>query len=317
MSSSSGTPSPRTDPLTREVVELIGAVVGRYHEEYEEAAAGHSLTGAQARVLGLLSLEPLPMRRIAQKLKCEPSNITGIVDRLEARGLVETPARPGRPPRKAGGADGRGRPGGTRPPGLPELRPRTTGPPLARGAGEPAGAAAQNAGRGVLGLAATGRGLGLAGGAASASRRRGAGLVAGAGFGLAATGAASGSQGSASASRRRRSGLVPGADFGLGGGRRGLGMAGAGPGRQAQPQGGRRGPGVAGAALGTGAPGVSQVHHHRKRSHVSVGVGSGVGVGFGSSVVGGAPVGLGACGVSAGGAVAEGPSDPPSVPCSS
>ncbi|CAM5500192.1 MarR family transcriptional regulator OS=Streptomyces alboniger OX=132473 GN=CP975_10805 PE=4 SV=1 [Streptomyces alboniger] len=89
MSSSSGTPSPRTDPLTREVVELIGAVVGRYHEEYEEAAAGHSLTGAQARVLGLLSLEPLPMRRIAQKLKCEPSNITGIVDRLEARGLVE------------------------------------------------------------------------------------------------------------------------------------------------------------------------------------------------------------------------------------
>ncbi|WP_447037212.1 MarR family winged helix-turn-helix transcriptional regulator [Streptomyces sp. DSM 118878] len=93
MSSSSGTgpgtPSPRTDPLTLEVVELIGTVVGRYHEEYEEAAAGHSLTGAQARVLGLLSLEPMPMRRIAQKLKCEPSNITGIVDRLEARGLVE------------------------------------------------------------------------------------------------------------------------------------------------------------------------------------------------------------------------------------
>jgi DNA-binding MarR family transcriptional regulator len=29
------------------------------------------------------------MRRLAQKLKCEPSNVTGIVDRLEARGLVE------------------------------------------------------------------------------------------------------------------------------------------------------------------------------------------------------------------------------------
>ncbi|MCF3125398.1 MarR family transcriptional regulator [Streptomyces arenae] len=80
---------PRVDPLTLEVVELIGAVVGRYHEEYEEAAAEHALTGAQARVLGLLSLEPMPMRRVAQKLKCEPSNITGIVDRLEARGLVE------------------------------------------------------------------------------------------------------------------------------------------------------------------------------------------------------------------------------------
>ena len=81
--------TPRIDPLTMEVIELIGTVVARYHEEYEDAAAEHSLTGAQARLLGLLSLEPLPMRRLAQKLRCEPSNVTGIVDRLEARGLVE------------------------------------------------------------------------------------------------------------------------------------------------------------------------------------------------------------------------------------
>ncbi|MFF8030722.1 MULTISPECIES: MarR family winged helix-turn-helix transcriptional regulator [unclassified Streptomyces] len=83
------TPARRPDALTREVVELIGSVVARYHEEYEEAAAGHALTGAQARLLSLLSLEPLPMRKLAQRLKCEPSNVTGIVDRLEARGLVE------------------------------------------------------------------------------------------------------------------------------------------------------------------------------------------------------------------------------------
>ncbi|MEU8676215.1 MarR family transcriptional regulator [Streptomyces sp. NPDC048560] len=81
--------TPRTDPLTLEVVELIGTVVARYYEEYERAAAAHALTGAQARVLGLLSMEPMPMRKIARKLRCEPSNITGIVDRLEARGLVE------------------------------------------------------------------------------------------------------------------------------------------------------------------------------------------------------------------------------------
>ncbi|MCB5907012.1 MarR family winged helix-turn-helix transcriptional regulator [Streptomyces pinistramenti] len=81
--------TPRADPLTVEVVDLIGTVVARYHEEYEHAASQHSLTGAQARVLGLLSVEPLPMRKIAQRLKCEPSNITGIVDRLESRGLVE------------------------------------------------------------------------------------------------------------------------------------------------------------------------------------------------------------------------------------
>ncbi|MFG2296963.1 MarR family winged helix-turn-helix transcriptional regulator [Streptomyces sp. NPDC048603] len=79
----------RMDPVTLEVVDLIGAVVARYHEEYEHAAAGHQLTGAQAKLLGLLSLEPLPMRKIAERLKCEPSNVTGIVDRLEGRGLVE------------------------------------------------------------------------------------------------------------------------------------------------------------------------------------------------------------------------------------
>lgn len=82
-------PTTRTDPLTLEVVELIGTVVARYHDEYEEAAAQHALTGAQARVLGLLSLEPAPMRKIAEKLKCEPSNVTGIIDRLESRGLAE------------------------------------------------------------------------------------------------------------------------------------------------------------------------------------------------------------------------------------
>ncbi|MEU7468035.1 MarR family transcriptional regulator [Streptomyces sp. NPDC044984] len=82
-------PSRRPDALTLEVVELIGSVVARYHEEYEEAAAGHALTGAQAKLLSLLCLEPLPMRKLAQRLKCEPSNVTGIVDRLESRGLVE------------------------------------------------------------------------------------------------------------------------------------------------------------------------------------------------------------------------------------
>ncbi|GGW18474.1 MarR family winged helix-turn-helix transcriptional regulator [Streptomyces capoamus] len=77
------------DALTLEVVELIGDVVARFYADYEKAAGEHTLTGPQARLLSLLSLEPLPMRKLAQKLKCEPSNVTGIVDRLESRGLVE------------------------------------------------------------------------------------------------------------------------------------------------------------------------------------------------------------------------------------
>ncbi|NEC23032.1 MarR family winged helix-turn-helix transcriptional regulator, partial [Streptomyces parvus] len=99
----------RTDTLTLEVVELIGTVVARYHEEYDRAAAEHSLTGAQARVLGLLSLDPLPMRKIAVRLKCEPSNVTGIIDRLEARGLVERRPDPADRRVKLAAATDRGR----------------------------------------------------------------------------------------------------------------------------------------------------------------------------------------------------------------
>lgn len=93
MSSRSSRPSP-ADPLTLEVVELIGSVVVRYHQEYDEVAGRYALTGAQARLLTLLQHRPLPMREIARRLKCEPSNVTGIVDRLEARGLVERRSDP-------------------------------------------------------------------------------------------------------------------------------------------------------------------------------------------------------------------------------
>lgn len=95
MAAESRTPeAPAHDPLTREVIELFGTVVARFHEEYELAASEHQLTGAQARVLALLAREPAPMRQVARQLKCEPSNVTGIVDRLESRGLVERRADP-------------------------------------------------------------------------------------------------------------------------------------------------------------------------------------------------------------------------------
>ncbi|MGW2252030.1 MarR family winged helix-turn-helix transcriptional regulator [Kitasatospora sp. NPDC001660] len=76
------------DEITREVVDLMANLVALFHREYEEAAAARSLTGAQAKVLALLRRGPMPMRQIAQTLSCEPSNITGIVDRLESRGFV-------------------------------------------------------------------------------------------------------------------------------------------------------------------------------------------------------------------------------------
>ena len=48
------------------------------------------LTFSQAHALRLLDPErPLPMSSLAEKLFCDASNVTGIADRLEARGLVE------------------------------------------------------------------------------------------------------------------------------------------------------------------------------------------------------------------------------------
>ena len=78
----------RRDPITREVVDLIADMSTRFHDEYEAAAAAHDLTGVQAKLLGVVAEHPVPMNQIAALLKCEPSNITGLVDRLAARGFV-------------------------------------------------------------------------------------------------------------------------------------------------------------------------------------------------------------------------------------
>jgi len=58
-------------------------------------AAEFELSPMQAHVLRLLEPDqPLPMRALAGKLCCDPSNVTGIVDRLEERGLVQRQSSP-------------------------------------------------------------------------------------------------------------------------------------------------------------------------------------------------------------------------------
>lgn len=59
----------------------------RLRSDYEEAAACADVTASQAIVMGLLA-EPLPMGDLAERRHCDPSNITGVVDRLEGKGLV-------------------------------------------------------------------------------------------------------------------------------------------------------------------------------------------------------------------------------------
>jgi DNA-binding MarR family transcriptional regulator len=55
-----------------------------------DAAAAVGLRPAQAHLLRMLDADdPVPMRRLACAMRCDPSNVTGLADRLEERGLVE------------------------------------------------------------------------------------------------------------------------------------------------------------------------------------------------------------------------------------
>jgi MarR family transcriptional regulator, organic hydroperoxide resistance regulator len=55
-----------------------------------DALTGLGLTFPQAHLLRLLTPDqPRPMSDVAVRLVCDASNVTGLADRLEARGLIE------------------------------------------------------------------------------------------------------------------------------------------------------------------------------------------------------------------------------------
>ena len=59
-------------------------------------AAEFGLTPPQLFALRVLDPDhPLPMRELAAQLHCDSSNVTGLVDRLTAQGLVERREAPG------------------------------------------------------------------------------------------------------------------------------------------------------------------------------------------------------------------------------
>ncbi|MGW6688289.1 MarR family winged helix-turn-helix transcriptional regulator [Streptomyces sp. NPDC054961] len=74
-------------PTKLELLELLAAIGTAQWRDFAAAAARHGLTSTQAKVLAQLK-GPLPMRGLAALLVCDASNVTGIVDRLEARELV-------------------------------------------------------------------------------------------------------------------------------------------------------------------------------------------------------------------------------------
>jgi MarR family transcriptional regulator, organic hydroperoxide resistance regulator len=79
-----------SEPKLREIWSLIFDLVLAHRGPYMARLAELGLTPPQATALR--TLDPgraVPMKELGERLACDPSTLTGIVDRLEARGLVE------------------------------------------------------------------------------------------------------------------------------------------------------------------------------------------------------------------------------------
>ena len=70
--------------------ELLFDLIATERARIPAIASEFELSPTQVHVLRLLQPgTPVPMGRLACGLGCDASNITGIVDRLEARGLIQ------------------------------------------------------------------------------------------------------------------------------------------------------------------------------------------------------------------------------------
>jgi MarR family transcriptional regulator, organic hydroperoxide resistance regulator len=85
-----GVPGPDHSPVVPEIVDLANELVGRIWAHFAARAAELNLSAAEAKALSHLEADqPMPMRALAARLHANPSNVTVIVARLEARGLLE------------------------------------------------------------------------------------------------------------------------------------------------------------------------------------------------------------------------------------
>jgi len=86
-----------TEAPDRQVWELlVDLSMSRVRQRFLATVTELGLSFPQAHALKVLRPgDPIAMRELAGGLHCDPSNITGIVDRLGDRGLVERGSAPG------------------------------------------------------------------------------------------------------------------------------------------------------------------------------------------------------------------------------
>lgn len=77
----------------RELCGLVNGLAQQIADHVRERAVALGLTAAQATALREMT-GPMTMRDLAERMSCEPSNATFVVDKLEKQGLIERHAHP-------------------------------------------------------------------------------------------------------------------------------------------------------------------------------------------------------------------------------
>ena len=87
-------PTTEQSATLAEAWQLLQRILVSQRGRFADIAGEFDLAPSQMFALNALEPgRPRPMSELAQALRCDNSNVTGIIDRLEARGLVER--RPG------------------------------------------------------------------------------------------------------------------------------------------------------------------------------------------------------------------------------
>ena len=85
----------RTDGDTCRAWQLLMKFFFAQRGHLVSRGAEFDLSPVQCHVLHLIEPgRPVPMSRLAETLSCDASNVTGLIDRLESRGLVRRQASP-------------------------------------------------------------------------------------------------------------------------------------------------------------------------------------------------------------------------------
>jgi MarR family transcriptional regulator, organic hydroperoxide resistance regulator len=87
-------PSPEPQVVAeRELCGLVNGLAQQIAAHVRERAVTLGLTAAQATALREMT-GPMTMRELAERMSCEPSNATFVVDKLEKQGLIERRPHP-------------------------------------------------------------------------------------------------------------------------------------------------------------------------------------------------------------------------------